>query len=123
MPDERTRKWLRAAQRHTILESIALNALVTSLLFAVSSHLDELAAVFSRVNPQVEISRQALILVLVATVTLPVIVFAVVAVGRIGQNRQKLRALVAKEVRHTESELLATIHDRVAAKIRSEVAV
>ncbi|HEU4560345.1 MAG TPA: hypothetical protein VFS20_21020 [Longimicrobium sp.] len=122
MPDDRTRKWLRTVDRHAILESVALNALVTSLVFVVSSRYDEILDGLSGVNLHVEPSRQAIILALVMTVTLPSIFFVVRIVGRIARARLRIRYIVAREVRHTESELLGSVHARVASKVKSEEA-
>ena len=122
MTDDRTRKWLRAVRRHAILESIGLNALVTSLVFLVSSRYDEILRGLSRANPPVELSRQSLILALVTTIALPSIYFVVRTILIITRNRLTIRYIVAREVRRTESELLRSVHARVASKVKSEEA-
>jgi len=56
------------------------------------------------------------------TVVLPAIFFVVAMVGRIARNRLRIRDLVAKEVRHTEAELLQSMRARTASRIKAEVA-
>jgi len=122
MYDDSTRKWFRAARRHAIIESIGLNALVTTVVFMVSSQYDEILKALSRVNLHVPATRQSVILAMVVTVVLPAILFVVAMVGRIARNRLKILEVVAKEVRHTDAELLQSMRARAASRIKAEVA-
>jgi hypothetical protein len=120
MSDDSTRNWFRAVIRHAILESIAVNALVTSVVLAASSQYSGLSKAFPRLNLHVDTTRPWAILAMLTTILVPSICCVAVAVGRAERERRRLLQLVVRGVRSTEPELLATIRERVAARLRSE---
>src|SRR5215218_9555523 len=99
MSDDSTRKWFRAVRRHAILESIALNALVTTYVVVVSSQYYKVLQALSRVHLHVDATQPSVMLGMLVMVVLPAICFVILAVGRIGREHLRLRELVAKDVR------------------------